>query len=846
MRQHAAAVLVCLLITLLTVTLIGTAVPAAAQTPSGVSLNLEVGYDGYFRDGQWTPLRITASNNGADILGTLRVTAGDAINQPTDAYAVTLDLPNQSSKQIFVYVPLSAQSQQVRVELVTAERILATLTRDVRPARNTDILFAVITESPRGGVDLRNFRSGIGDAYQANWRVENVPRIGEALRGLDALILTDADSGNLTFEQRQAIEDWVLAGGHLIVTGGPNWQKTQAGVTRLLPMQPNGTLTLTSLPKVASFAGVAADQLTAANPIIVASGVLLPDAALLVEESGTPILVRRTLGGGIVDYLAIDPNLEPFQTWVNRGQFWFTLLTTATMRPSWSNGVVNTEQAIVAADFIKGLRLPDVLQLGAFLLAYIIVIGPVNYLILRQLKRREWAWFSIPLIVVVTSVLYYVTGFNLRGTQAIINRMAVVQVWQGSERAQVDGVLGVLAPRRSVYSLGVGEGMTLRTLTTDAFGNIGIPRNLTIYEDSGYVARDFPIDAGTTQAFAASGYTTVTPIEGEAVIQLAGGSAVPTADGQTANARIQVTFSNTSGLTLNDAMLLAMGGTRPLGTVQAGEARSVQLDVNPRQSPPIGLGSGNLMSLYIARGTRFSGQRAGTVADIMGTNYVYGQAFYSGRGFENTELRQEMWRRQSFLESIIADYDPSGGRGTDVFLVGWTNTSPLTVSLEGAAFETEDTTLYIFRLPTRVQPISTSGVVELPSAYLTWTPTEGSPRRDAAPYELYLQPNETVIFRYSPMPLMRLNMVQEIRLFVKPGNTFSTGKGRLSLWDWQAADWVVVDTTNITVRITDRPARFIGPENAIEVRVDTPNDSATVHFERIDLTLYGRLQNAGQ
>ena len=820
---------------------------AAAQAPSAISLSVEVGYDGYFRSGQWTPIRVVASNDGADVLGTLRVSASDSINQPTDAYAITLDLPRQSRKQFFVYIPLSAQAQQVRLELLTAERLVTTLTRDVRPVRTSDVLFAVITESPRGGVDLRNFRSGAGDAFQANWRVENVPRIGEALRGLDALILTDADTGNLSVEQRRAIEDWVLAGGHLIVTGGPNWQKTQAGVTHLLPLQPSGTVTLTSLPSAAAFAGFAEPLTTLdGSPIVVASGVLLPEAEVLVAESGTPILVRRALGGGMVDYLAIDPSLEPFQSWVNRGQFWFTLLTTATMRPSWAQGIVNADQAIVAADFIKGLRLPDVLQLGLFLLAYVAIIGPLNYIILRQLKRREWAWFTIPLIVVITSVLYYVTGFNLRGTQAIINRMAVVQVWQGSERAQVDGVLGVLAPRRGVYSLTAGEGMTLRTLTSEMFGNIGIPRNLTIYEDGVYTARNFPIDAGTTQAFAISGYTDVPPIQGEAVIQLTGGAIAPSLDGQTANVRIQVNFTNTSGIALSDAVLLAAGGARPLGTVQAGETFNVQLDVNPRQSPPIGLGSANLMPVYTARGTRFAAARTGTVADIMGINYAYGQMFYRGRGFENTELRQEMWRRQSFLEAMIADADPSGGRGTDVYLVGWSNQSPLDVRLEGAAFDTEDTTLYIFRLPTRVQAISSNGVIELPSAYLTWTTTEASPRRDVAPYELFLQPSETAIFRYLPMPLMRLQDVQELRLFVKPGNTFSIGRGRVSLWDWQAAEWIPIDVSNISVRITDRPSRFIGPENAIELRVDVPNDSATVHFERIDLTLYGRLKAVTQ
>ncbi|MBO9310285.1 MAG: hypothetical protein J7551_10950, partial [Chloroflexi bacterium] len=313
----------------------------------------------------------------------------------------------------------------------------------------------------------------------------------------------------------------------------------------------------------------------------------------------------------------------------------------------------------------------------------------------------------------------------------------------------------------------------------------------------------------------------------------------PIPSGQTANVRIQVNLTNTSGIALSDAVLLAAGGARSLGTVQAGERLSVQLDVNPRQSPPLRSGSGNLMPI-------FTTMHIGTVADIMGANYAHEHALYRGRGFESAELRREMWRRQLFLEAMIADADPNGGRGTDVYLVGWSDQSPLDARLEGAAFETEDTTLYIFRLPTRVQALSPDGVVELPSAYLTWTTAEASPRRDVAPYELSLQPGEAAIFRYQPMPLMRLQDVQAMHLFAKPGNSLSIGKGRVSLWDWEAAKWVPIDISNVSARVADRPERFIGPENAIELRVDVPSDSAAVHFEGIDITLYGRLRAAMQ
>lgn len=838
--------LVSILLCLLALAVPPLATPAVAQNAL-VSLTVEAGYEGYFREGKWTPVRILLSNTGADISGTLRIFATDVVNDPSEAYAASIDLPQGSSKGVFIYLPLSSQAQQVRVELATTDRVIASETRPVRPARVSDILFAVITESPRGSVDLRNFRSGIGDSYQANWRTENVPRLGEALHGLDALILTDADSGNLSTDQREAIRDWVLAGGHLIVTGGPNWQRTAAGVAGLLPVQPNGTLTLTSISPLARFAGMSdALAVPSGGSIVVTQSVLLPGSEVLAEQSGTPLLARRKLGGGVVDYLAVDPGLEPLLSWANRGQFWFTLLTTSGQRPTWTNGIINPDRAIAAADQIKGLRLPDVAQLAVFLMIYIIVIGPLNYLILRRLNRREWAWFSIPLIVILVAGLYYATGFNLRGTQAIVNRLALVQVWPGTERGQVDAVIGVLAPRRSVYDFGVQAGLTLRTLTGQEFG---APSNLIIYEDGNYEAKAFPVDAGTTVPFAASGFVAVQPLEGEARVQLTPGTlGTPSNEAGAVGTRFVGTITNTTGMVLRDVTVLATGGSQQLGTLQIGETRTFRIDVTARQSPPISLGSGNWAALYAGRGTSrsFGGRMVEftTIRDIMGTEFSFGQI--GNRGFDNTPRRQELRRRQTFLESMLQDADSSGGRGTDVYVVGWTDESPIKVTLQGSAFETEDTTAYLYKLPVRVESLAQDGIVELPSAFLTWTPTDQSTRRDATPYDLFLQTGDRAVFRYIPLPLLRLRELTEIRLLIRAGSVASRGRADVYLYDWQAREWQKFDSNNFLTRITDRPARFLGPENAIELRVEPNQSSTTVQLDAIDITLYGRLQNAGQ
>ncbi|MCC7206683.1 MAG: hypothetical protein IT323_05220, partial [Anaerolineae bacterium] len=90
-----------------------------------VRLTVDVGFDGYFRSGDWVPVRINVSNDGSDIQGELRASATDLYGSPVDVYSVPIDLPTQSAKRIFLYLPLNEASQEVHVELAARQHVLA-------------------------------------------------------------------------------------------------------------------------------------------------------------------------------------------------------------------------------------------------------------------------------------------------------------------------------------------------------------------------------------------------------------------------------------------------------------------------------------------------------------------------------------------------------------------------------------------------------------------------------------------------------------------------------------------------------------------------------------------------
>ena len=58
---------------------------------------------------------------------------------------------------------------------------------------------------------------------------------------------------------------------------------------------------------------------------------------------------------------------------------------------------------------LPSVDLPPIDQLFVPLVAYIALMGPINYLILRRLDKREW-WVTIPVVVVSFAIAAYTLG----------------------------------------------------------------------------------------------------------------------------------------------------------------------------------------------------------------------------------------------------------------------------------------------------------------------------------------------------------------------------------------------------------------------------------------------------
>jgi hypothetical protein len=119
---------------------------------------------------------------------------------------------------------------------------------------------------------------------------------------------------------------------------------------------------------------------------------------------------------------------------------------------------------------LPALRLPSIWGLLAFLALYIGLVGPANYLILRRLDRREWAYLTVPLTVVLFTAGAYGVGARGRGASATTTVLTLVRAAPGSTTGQALSFLGVYSPSRRSYRVGLAQdalvGDGLNTLET--------------------------------------------------------------------------------------------------------------------------------------------------------------------------------------------------------------------------------------------------------------------------------------------------------------------------------------------------------------------------------------------
>ncbi|MEQ8674801.1 MAG: hypothetical protein RLP44_18235 [Aggregatilineales bacterium] len=823
--------------------------PVAAQDLTDLfSMSINAGFDGYFRSNQWLPVRVSVENNGDPINGRMVVRPETSGSGLPNSFSTPVDLPTGSSQVITLYITAYSNARNIRVEILDeTDRVVASEETVLRSIATRDRLFVVLSQAAGGSViNLAAVNTGGNTSYQANWAINSLPERAVTLQSVDAMLFNDIDTGTLSLAQRSAIRDWVISGGHLIVAGGASWQSSAAGLEDLLPFVPEDSETETDLDALLRFGGDYAT--TFDEQFIIATGEPIDGAQVLVSNAdGLPLLVRRALGNGTVDYLTVDPNAQPLRDWQNLSEFWLTELASVDAKPSWTNGFSDWQSANNAVEILPGLELlPSILLLLAFLVGYVALVGPLNYLVLQRINRLDWAWITIPIFIVVFSVVARGIGISLRGNQITLSRVSVVQTWTDTDVSQVDQLIGLLAPRRDNYSLGVDDDRLLRPIPDNAF-DFGVLSdrslsNVNIVQNETFEAVDFPLDAGFIAGFNTMGTIPRPEISGSLTLSYDEGRTF---------AAVQGSVRNNSDLTLTDAVILTRAGVLRLadplapGDVQTFNANGLTLNTSGGVRTPapsaLELSSGEFSTLSLSQAYfRSSSQSYAQLADITSRD-ILGADNYDISGIQidlsADAQTQENRRRQALLNAFISDQYASTSRGDHAYLVGWTDTAPLDEVIGGAGWEPLDTTLYIIELDVIAETPATGSTV-IARDQFTWVSLDRTGTDEMGPYSLNLFNATAVTFRFTPLPDAVLSEVDTLNVILERPNVVSSVM-QVEIWDWEAQTWDDLQFNreeSLTVR---NPERYLGALNAVQIRIQRPETGGSVFIEQVAVEQIG-------
>ncbi len=796
----------CLLVLL---ALLGGAGAARAQEGDGLTLTAIAGFDGAYKEEQWVPVHVAVANNGEPIEGELRVATGTNPTNNRVLYTSPVSLPTQSDKRVslYVYVPGFASD----LDLLLVDERGDTVARVEMPLRRLSrqtVLYGVVGDEPVALDLLENVSGSRGDAAVAYVGIEQLPEAAAAWNSLDVLIFTNVDSGQLSPTQREALDAWVSLGGQLVVTGGSGWQQTAAAFMADLPVTPTGSVTMDDLPSLSLQLGA---PFRDPGPYLVTESSLRAGETL-VHEDGLPLLARVGHGRGAIYYLALDPNAAPLLDWAGSIELWGRVVGQLPETPAWTQGPRNSYSAGQAVTRLSSLILPSTLWLFLFIFFYVIVIGPVNYFLLRRLGRRELAWLSIPALVIFFSVLAYVTGFRLRGNDVIVNQMAVTFGRVDGEQMHVSSLLGLYSPSRATYDVHLPPDVLVRPFNRDGGTMSGAGNLEAVEQGSDTTLRRVRVDVSGVETFVAESYAPLPAITGEATLQL-----------ESSGGRLEVQVQNNDTMTLENAGLLFGSVFARVGDLAPGESRTITQTLTTRQAAAVAGGSGaGVMPMYVGMAPLNA-----FYADLLGTASFYNDP--------------DVFPRFQLLESLNT-YDGSGRAASNqaaLFLVGWSETPYLDVGLDRPISENLGTTFHILEIPVTGFAASGSGIV-VPMEMMSWEVVDQNGPYVPGITNFYMSFG-WVEFEFEPWPLFQEMAVTELAIVLQAeGSTTSQAPPTVALWNWESESWFAVpDAVWGTMNVGDFEP-YLGPGNAVRLRLQ--NDASDISVRAVYPSLRGNLE----
>lgn len=764
-------------------------------------------YDGNFKYGDWLPIEISLENFGEALDAQVETTIASNFNGTSlnTTFRREVSLGQRANKRFTLYIQPFVQttnvsrsvSYEAKVVLKTDDQKLDEKAVKLQPINPTDYLVGAVVTDPNALAGMNNLKVGAlrSRILAVPLTLSDIPDRAEGLRSLSSLIISETATDGLNGAQRDAIKDWVNTGGQLLLMGGNGWGRVREAFDS--SFVPFDVLDFVNITDVSALLPVPGERATLSRPVAMARGQVLQGAKALAYgppgangAAPTPLVAERRVGAGRVIATAIDLTLPLVLDWTGSSRVWQELFN---FNASGYNTLYNEQnpQLKNAADFlgfissVPELQVPDLLPFLLIFGAYILVVGPLNFVFLRRIGRLEWAWGTIPAgILLCTGLTLYITNSQPPG-QVLISQMSMVEVAPGQDTAQVRSYAAVFSPEDRRYQVapeprdGLNASLLLPLNRSGSSGtNDTDSINRVIVQGDRARMDGLPIGQ-----WAAQGFSTEASIPSRS-LQLSSDLYFQQDDNQPDNAKIVGTIRNTTGTTLRNSLLIL--GDTPIklkDTIEPGEAVPVEFGL----PSPTGMAPAFCSNSYTSYGS-FPPQSPGDrIASLL-------RGDRPDRRDDRLIANRAGFLKKMFESGRYSPLDPN--RGLD--FIGWMDQNPLPLSVDGVTVQAKTSQVLVTRLPISSQRKDDVTQFFLPGSYF-WPENATNETGLSALTNRTDRDDEVCITKGSVVAQYRLPVEQgtmkanRMALYLNSVTSSSQRSpvlpDRIELYDWQAGKW---------------------------------------------------------
>jgi hypothetical protein len=514
------------------------------------------------------------------------------------------------------------------------------------------------------------------------------------------------------------------------------------------------------------------------------------------------------------------------------GEVWQRSLAPSPTRSAFEEEILASDLGVFDQTMVgrlgrdAGFDLPEPRRLGWLLTVYVALMGPVAFVVVRRLRRREVAWVGLPALAVISTGLVFATGSSLRNTAEV----AQVTVYEVGPAGAVASTWS-LVPSSHGGEVGVElpEGWTGGAAVGELGGGIAFDDDFSVGASGG----GGPVRVSTSGAESrlvqdvGPGGFALLEARGPAA-GMAGGlevTAASSADGQ-----ITGTVRNTLDVTLHEvAAFTGRARAVEIGTVAPGETVDFRVDDatrfawGERPEPLVWPLEGNEFASEVLVGGAAGGEvvvQRGVGADGM---VVRGEVQGGGEGDGDRDRRSPValpaWDQT--LQRNGTNYRASG----QVVVAGWTDELPAPISTTRGRAQRSATAVVARATasPTGDRLTDTASVKSIVRGPSTQVPP--------ADPEVQTRGGITFVQSFDLPDRVGGRPVDTQRLVINPANLF------LSFEFWTPQGWVPVEVPEV-----GQEERVVPPEavvgGAVYMRITSPTDA--VPGPGRDLVIYER------